>query len=189
MILILSTGIFRTVAAQVYRVGGGLCFSTGTSFNRNESGNPGFKAKTWIAINKRSTIHIVPTVTVYNRSILGFGVYSIKNFMYQGDLDGQVTVYHDRSMKIVAMGGGNITYLTSEVNVDPKYEAYLPPSVPVDDSDYAFGGNVGAGLELRMGNKWDMNVSGKYLISKYPQFIISIEGVYYFKSRRRAYRR
>ena len=66
---------------------------------------------------------------------------------------------------------------------DPKYP--IPEYAPGNSSDYAFGGNLGAGLELRMASKWDMNVSAKYVLSKYSQFIISVEGVYYFKSRRR----
>lgn len=189
IILVLAAGIFQPVSAQIFRVGAGLCFSTGAPFNQNESGNPGFKLKTWIALDKRSTIHIVPTVTAYNRSILGFGLYSMKNYMYMGDLDGQVTVYHDRTLKIVTMAGANYTYLTSAIIVDPKYKDHLPPSVPQSEEDYAIGANLGAGLELRMGNQWDMNVAAKYLISKYSQFIISVEGVYYFKSRRKAYRR
>ena len=144
--------------------------------------------KTWMALDKRSTIHIVPTITVFNRSIRDAGFYTLSNHMYMGDLDGQFVVFHEETLKIVVSAGGNVTYLNSLIaQADEKYP--IPEYAPDNKSDYAFGSKPGAGLELRMGPKWDMNISGKYLISKYSQFVISIEGVYYFKSRRRAYRR
>ena len=97
-------------------------------------------------------------------------------------------VKHEGTLKIVVFGGANVTYLNSVIaQADEKYP--IPDYAPDDQDDLVFGANIGAGLELRMGTKWDMNVSGKYILSKFSQFIISIEGVYYFKSRRRAYRR
>lgn len=186
--VIILTGLSYNLSAQIYRMGGGLCFASGFQYNSSEIGNPGFKVKTWIALDKRSTIHIVPTITIFNRNLLNAGAYSISNYMYMGDVDGQFVVFHEGTLKVVVFGGGNVTYLNSVVaQVDEKYP--IPEYAPDNESDFALGGNVGAGLELRMGNKWDMNVSGKYIVSKYSQFIISIEGVYYFKSRRRAYRR
>ena len=174
--------------AQILRAGAGLNFSTGAEFNSNQSGNPGFKAKTWISLDKRSTFHIVPSAAVYNRNILGEGAMSLKNMMYQGDLDAQYDFYVDNTMKVVAFAWANITYQTSTVFIDPKYVEYYP-NAPENQEDYAFGANIGAGLELRMGPQWDMNVSAKYLLSKYSQFILSVEGVYYFKRRRRSFRR
>ena len=133
-------------------------------------------------------MHIVPTITVFNRSVQNAGTYTITNNMYMGDVDGQFVVFHEGTLKIVVFGGGNISYLTSEIaQVDKKYP--IPEYAPEDQDDMVFGGNIGAGLELRMASHWDMNLSGKYLMSKYSQFVISIEGVYYFKNRRRAYRR
>jgi len=151
-------------------------------------GNPGLKVKTWVALDKRSTIHIVPTITVFNRNIRDAGSYTISNYMYMGDVDGQFVVFHEGTLKIVVFGGGNVTYINSVIaQVDKKYP--IPEYAPDNVSEIVPGGNLGAGLELRMASHWDMNVSGKYILSKYSQFIISIEGVYYFKSRRRAYRR
>ena len=93
--------------------------------------------------------------------------------------------FEEGTVKAVAFGGGNFTYLTSD------YEPLVITGneTITDLTDYAIGAQVGSGLELRMAPKWDFNVSGKYLFSKYPQFIISVQAVYYFKSRRRAYRR
>ena len=171
--------------AQVHRVGGGLSFASGAEFNYGETGNPGLTIKTWLALDKRSSIHIVPSISVYNRYRLETGYSILTNYMFHGDLDAQYTFFQEGTVKAMVFGGGNFTYLTS--NYEPLYPT--GNEIITNDNDYAIGGNVGAGLELRMAPKWDFNVSGKYLFSKYPQFIISIQAVYYFKSRRRAYKR
>ncbi len=171
--------------AQVHRVGGGLAFASGTAFNYGETGNPGLTINTWLALNKRSSFHIMPSLSVYNRYRLETGYSILTNYMFQGDLNAQYAFFQEGTVRAVTFGGGNFTYLTS------FYEPIVVTGneTITDLSDYAFGANIGAGLELRMAPKWDFNVSGKYLFSKYSQFIISVQAVYYFKSRRRAYRR
>ena len=170
---------------QIHRVGGGLTFSSGADFNYGETGNPGIVLKTWLALNKSSTFHIVPSVTAYNRYKLETGMYVLTNLMFQGDLDFQYTIFQEGTVKAIAFGGGNATYLNSD------FEAIVVTGneTVTDDSDFAIGANLGAGLELRMAPQWDFNICGKYLFSTYSQFIISVQGVYYFKSRRTAYRR
>ena len=166
-------------------MGGGLSFASGAKFNYGETGNPGLTLKTWLALDKRSSIHIVPSISVYSRYQLETGFSILTNYMFQGDLNGQYTFFHSGNVKTVAFGGGNFTYLAS------FYKALVLTGneTIADLTDYSFGANLGAGLELRMAPKWDFNVSGKYLVSKYSQFIISVHAVYYFKSRKRAYRR
>ena len=186
--LLVITGISSNLTAQIYRMGAGLCFASGFQYNSTEMGNPGLKVKTWIALDRKSTIHIVPTITAFNRNVLDAGNFSLTNYMFMGDLDGQYMVLKEGTLKIVVFAGGNLTYLNSVVaQTDPKYS--IPDYAPDNENVLAVGGNLGAGLELRMSSKWDMNISTKYILSKYSQFIISVEGVYYFKSRRRAYRR
>ena len=186
--ILIITGISYNLSAQIYRIGAGLCFASGFRYNLSETGNPGLKVKSWIALDRQSTIHIVPTLTAFNRNILDAGYYSLTNYMFMGDLDGQYMVFKEGTLKIVVFGGGNVTFLNSVVaQLDEKYP--IPDYAPDSENDIAFGGNLGAGLELRMASQWDMNVSAKYILSRYAQFIISVEGVYYFKSRRRAYRR
>jgi hypothetical protein len=170
---------------QIHRIGGGFTFSTGTEFNYGETGNPGIVLKTWLALNKASTFHIVPSVTAFNRYKMETGYSILTNLMFQGDLDFQYTLFQEGTVKAVAFGGGNATYLTS----DFEPIVVTGNETITDQSDFVFGGNLGAGLELRMAPKWDFNISGKYLFSKYSQFIISVQGVYYFKSRRRSYSR
>ena len=171
--------------AQVHRIGGGLAFASGVDFNYGETGNPGIILKTWIALDKRSVFNIVPSISAFNRFKLETGYMILTNYMFQGDLDAQYLVFQEGTVRAVVFGGGNFTYLTS------FYEPLVITGneTITDKSEYSLGGNLGAGLELRMAPQWDFLVSGKYLFSKYSQFIISVQAVYYFKSRRRAYKR
>lgn len=170
---------------QIHRLGGGLAFSSGADYNHGETGNPGLFLKTWLALNKASTFHVVPSVTAYYPYKFETGYSILTNLMFQGDVNFQYTIFQEGTVSTVAFGGGNLTYLNSD------FEALIETGNETveDDSEFVIGGNVGVGLELRMGPKWDFNISGKYLFSKYSQFIISVQGVYYFKSRRRSYGR
>jgi hypothetical protein len=174
--------------SQIKRVGAGLGFASGYEFNSTPIGNPGLKLKTWITLDgKRDAFHIVPTVSAFNRNILDAGYFKIHNYLFMADLDGQYMFYRDRTLKIVGFLGVNATYLRSDVRqTDPKYP--IPETAPGSTTDMAIGGNAGGGLELRMGAQWDMNVSAKYILSQYSQFIISVEGVYYFQRRRKSRR-
>ena len=66
-------GLSTPAHAQIYRVGAGLCFASGYEFNSIAVGNPGVKVKTWIALDRLSTIHIVPTLVAFNRNVMDAG--------------------------------------------------------------------------------------------------------------------
>lgn len=170
---------------QINRIGAGLTFSTPVDFNYGETGNPGLNLKTWVTLNKARTFHLVPSVTAYYPYKVENGYYILTNLMFHGDLDLQYAVFREGNVKAVVFAGGNAMYLNS------TYEPIVVTGNETisDAADFAVGGNLGAALELRMGPRWDFYISGKYVFSKYPQFIISVQGVYYFKSRRRSYRR
>ncbi|TFH28243.1 MAG: hypothetical protein E4H10_01060 [Bacteroidia bacterium] len=172
-------------SGQIHRIGAGFSFASGVDFNYGETGNPGVFVKTWLAVNKASTLHVVPSITAYNRYKRSTGYSILTNHMFHGDVDFQYTFFREGTVKAMAFGGVNVTYLSS------KYEPLVVTgnSTITDATDLAFGANLGAGLELRMAPRWDFNISGKYIFSEYSQFIISVQGVYYFKSRRGAYRR
>jgi len=188
-LIALIAGIFLLAgmksSGQIHRVGAGFSFASGVDFNYGETGNPGVFVKTWLAVNKASTLHVVPSITAYNRYKRSTGYSILTNHMFHGDVNFQYTFFKEGSVQAMAFAGGNVTYLTS------KYEPLVVTGneTITDATDLAFGGNIGAGLELRMAPRWDFNISGKYIFSEYSQFIISVAGVYYFKSRRRAYRR
>ena len=179
--LLSSTNAFN----QINRIAAGLAFSSGTDFNYGETGNPGIVIKSWLALDKASTLHFVPSVTAYNRYKVETGYSILTNLMFQGDVDLQYRIFHEGNVKAVAFAGGNLTYLNSD------FEAIIVTGneTITDTADFAIGGNLGAALELRMAPKWDFYISGKYIFSQYSQFVISVQGVYYFKSRRRSYRR
>lgn len=194
LLLTPAFGLFLTVLfslslnAQIQRVGTGLSFTSGYEFNGVEVGNPGLKLKTWVTLDKKNNFHIVPTLTAFNRNVFSTGYYTVSNYLFLGDLDAQAVVYWERTLKIVAFAGANVSYMNSVVaQNDPKYP--LPEYAPTNTSDRTIGANIGAGLELRMAAQWDMNVSAKYVVSRYSQVILSVEGVYFFKKRRRSFRR
>ena len=171
-------------SAQVHRVGGGLSFASGVEFNGGETGNPGFMARGWIGLDRRGNFHVVPSLTFFNRYKLETGYFVLTNYMLHGDLDAQYAVFQEGTVKIIVTAGGNFTYLTSD------FEPIIVTGRETlsDRQDYGFGGNLGAGLELRMAPRWDFIVSGKYVFSNYSQFLISVQGVYYLKRRRRGLR-
>lgn len=170
---------------QINRIGAGLTFSSPVDFNYGETGNPGLVLKTWVTLNKASTFHIVPSVTGYYPYKVETGYYILTNLMFHGDLDLQYTIFHEGTVKAVAFAGGNVAYLNSD------YEQLYDTGngTIADTADFALGGNLGGALELRMGPRWDFIINGKYTFSQYSQFVISVQGVFYFKSRRRSYRR
>ena len=171
--------------AQISRIGAGFAFSSPVDFNYGETGNPGIVVKTWIILNKPRTLQLSPSVSAFNRYRVETGYSILTNYMFHGDLDLQYTVFQEGNVKLAAFAGGNVMYLTSD------FEPIIVTGneTITDTTDLALGGNLGAALELRMAPKWDFFISGKYTFSSYSQFVISVQGVYYFKSRRRSYRR
>ncbi|MBN1132482.1 MAG: outer membrane beta-barrel protein [Bacteroidales bacterium] len=171
--------------AQPDRIGAGLSFANPFEFNGGETSNPGFFLKTWIGLDRKGKVHLVPSVTAYNRYKYDPGTFILKNYLFQGDMDGQYVVFREKTLKVIGFAGVNFTYVTSTfepLNVNSGF-------IGADASDWAVGGNIGAGLEMRMTDHWDFNVSGKYKISKYDQFIISVGAAYFFRDRGRTYRR
>ena len=170
---------------QISKIGAGFAFSSGADFNSGETGNPGVVLKTWLTLNKAHTLQLSPSVAAFNRYRRETGYSILTNYMFHGDLDLQYTVFQEGTVKLAAFAGGNLLYLTSDFE-----PVVVTGNETISDSTaFAIGGNLGGALELRMSPKWDFFISGKYTFSEYSQFVITVQGVYYFKSRRRAYRR
>ncbi|MFZ5940497.1 MAG: hypothetical protein ACOYXB_07980 [Bacteroidota bacterium] len=177
----------QTLLAQPDRIGLGLDFSTGLMFNTQKTGNPGFLAKTWLRLDKRGEFYLVPSVAAYNRYRISNGYMILKNYMFQGDLDGQFQIYREKTLKVIGFAGANFTWLIS----DFEPIVITGNETLTDLSDMAIGGNAGLGLEMRMSASFDFNVNGKYTMSRslnndifYKQVIISVQAVYYFRARR-----
>lgn len=171
--------------AQIERVGAGLSFANVLEFNSGETSNPGILLKTWIAVDKRKKLHIVPSVTGFRRYKYDPGTFILTNYLFFGDLDVQYVFFHEQTVKVIGFGGGNFTYLYS------TYEPlFVNPGTTLSDlDDWAIGGNIGAGLELKMTEHWDFNLTAKYKFSKYSQFVISVHASYLFRGRGRTYKK
>jgi hypothetical protein len=171
--------------AQSHRLGAGLSFASPVSYNTGETGNPGFSFHYWMPLNRSETFFLAPSFTVYNPYKLKTGYITLYNYMFQADLNLQYAFFQQGSIQLVALGGGNLTQLISDFT-----PVVNPDDASIEDSrDNAIGGNLGAGLELMMSPQWDLNITGKYILSAYSQFVISVQAAYHFNKRYGAYRR
>ncbi len=200
-----------TLFAQPDRIGVGLSFAQAIYFNYGDTGNPGINVRTWVPLDKRRTMFIVPSITAYKPHVSNPGTSSFEPtlYLFHGDLDFQYRIFKEKTLTVVGLAGVNYTHLIS------KIELMIPDMVdpPVDDAAYGIGPNIGAGLEMRMSSFWDFNVSAKYAFpgivfndpatipiedpTAKPKFIssplsalvIEVQAVYYFSSRGKGYRR
>lgn len=186
---------------QPERVGAGLTFSTKRRFNGGDTGNPGINIKTWIALDKRKRLHVTPSFTIFNPLEINHTSHQTTNTMFHGDLDFQYQVFHEKTLKLVAIAGLNYTRIISK-NV---IVVVIPNDPVVDSTISAFGPSIGAALEMRMSPFFDFIVSGRYafaglhlgdpaldeklVVAPLSSPVIQIHAVYYFSSRSRGYSR
>jgi len=189
-----------SLSGQVERAGAGLAFGNKIRFNNGDTGNPALNLKTWVRLGPESNFHIVPGVTAFNPGQIYKNGYWVNNYRFHGDIDLQYMVFHEKTLKVVAIAGLNYSYLYS-TNDNPDN---LPISGLVDSTAMAFGPSLGAGLEMRVRPHWDFIVSAKYTAAginpadlssvslfkgTLSDFIISVHGVFYFYARGKDYRR
>jgi hypothetical protein len=184
--------------AQPERIGFGLSFAQKVRFNGGDTGNPGFNIKTWIALDKKKRLHIVPSVTAFNPGRINKTSHWVNNYRFHADLDMQYAFYHEKSLKVAALAGVNYSHLisTNEILV-------TPPVIPVDSTLYGLGPSLGAQLEMRMHSYWDFIVSARYSAAGFnlegttqtslfnaplSALVIQVHAVYYFYGRGKGYR-
>ncbi|MEX0981864.1 MAG: hypothetical protein WD577_05220 [Bacteroidales bacterium] len=202
LLLILVPVLFftTTVVAQPERIGAGLTFSTEKRFNEGATGNPGVNIKTWIPLSKKRVFHLTPSVTLFNPQVVNQIKYLTTTYMFHGDLDLQYLVFHEKTMKLVALGGINYTHIISRIE-----EVITFPEIPADSSVTGLGPSMGAAMEMRMSPHWDFIVSGRYnfaglrlgdatagekfMTAPLSAPILQVHAVYYFTSRGRGYSR
>jgi hypothetical protein len=185
LIIFILISVPFSLEAQTHRIAAGLAFASVNSYNTGETGNPGISVQYWHSLDRSGTIHLVPSVSMYNPYKLKTGYMELTNYMFQGDINLHYTFFNQGSVAITAFGGVNATQLFSR---------YMPIVITGDETledrnDRFFGGNLGASLELYMSPRWDFNVHAKYILSEYGQIVIGVQAAYYFIKRRRAYRR
>jgi len=204
MLLILVPILFfvTTVVAQPERIGVGLTFATKKRFNNGDTGNPGVNIKTWIPLSKKLVFHLTPSVTLFNPQVVNHTTHLTTNYMFFGDLELQYLFFHEKTMKLVALGGINYTHIISRI--EPLTDPPLP-IVPADSAISGFGPSIGAAMEMRMSPHWDFIVSGRYsfaglrlgddaadenfLTAPLSSPILQVHAVFYFTSRGRGYSR
>ena len=189
-----------TLAAQPERIGAGLTFATKMRFNNGDTGNPGVNIKTWIPLSKKLIFHLTPSVTLFNPLVVNHTTHLTTNYMFYGDLDLQYLFFHEKTMKLVALGGINYTHIISRIE-----EVITLPDLPADSAVSGLGPSIGAAMEMRMSPHWDFIVSGRYsfaglrlgddtagekfITAPLSAPILQVHAVFYFTSRGRGYSR
>ena len=201
LLILLVVLFFATnVAAQPERIGAGLTFATKKRFNNGDTGNPGVNVKTWIPLNKKLVFHLTPSVTLFNPQVVNHTTHLTTNYMFYGDLDLQYLFFHEKTMKLVVLGGINYTHIISRIE-----EVISVPEIPADSAVSGFGPSFGAAMEMRMSPYWDFIVSGRYslaglklgddtagegfITAPLSAPILQVHAVFYFTSRGRGYSR
>lgn len=199
-----------TSFAQPDRIGVGLSFAEAIYFNYGDTGNPGINIRTWVSLDKRRIMFLVPSITAYKPHVSNPGTSSFEPTAYRfhGDLDFQFRIFNDKTLTVIGLAGVNYTQLISKIVLNISMT-----DPPLDDAKFGIGPNIGAGLEMRMSSFWDFNVNAKYAFpgivfndpatipiedpTAKPKFIssplsalvIEVQAVYYFRGRGKGYRR
>ena len=202
LLLILLPVLFftLTVAAQPERIGAGLTFATKKRFRDGDTGNPGLNIKTWIPLNKKQVLHLTPSVTLFNPLVVNHTTHLTTTYMFHGDLDLQYLFFHEKTMKLVALGGINYTHIISRIE-----EVISIPDLPADSAVSGLGPSIGAAMEMRMSPHWDFIVSGRYsftglslgdtnsgerfITAPLSAPILQVHAFFYFTTRGRGYSR
>jgi hypothetical protein len=165
--------------AQLTAYSGGLIFSSGVDYNSGTTGNPGLFGKVYFKINNR--FHVVPALAAYNKYKKSDFSKVLKNYMFQGDIDGVYSLYKDKAMRFVGFGGLNLTAIISKWEIlqeDPNLELN-------NSSDIKPGFNIGVGLQLYVNSSFDAYISTKYVFSSFNQLVINAGVIYYIGGKRR----
>jgi len=168
------------VSGQFNAFSGGLAFSSGIDYNTGSTGNPGLFGKAYLKIDDR--FHVVPTLTIYNRYKRSTFSEVIRNYMFQADLDGVVSLYKDKSLRFMGLAGVNATALLSKWEIlyeTPNSDLYA------NKSDFAPGLNLGGAFQLYVNDRIDGYISAKYVISSFDQLVINAGVIYYISGKRR----
>lgn len=198
-VLLLSNPVF----AQPERIGAGLSFATKKRFNGGDTGNPGLNVRTWIPVDKRKNIHVMPSVTAFNPlKTRPNPAWIVTTYMFHADLDVQYKFFQEKTLKVVGLAGLNYTHIISK---NELLISVPPSSAPVDSTIFGIGPTIGAGLEMRMSPFVDFILSGRYsftglrsgdpaynegvLVAPLSAPVIQLHAVYYFTSRGRGYSR
>lgn len=167
---------FLTTNAQIDKVAGGLLFSSPVEYNLTNTGNPGFFGKAYVGVVKR--VHFIPSIALFVPGAGGNDLNNTarKNYMFQGDLDLNYGLLREDKLTFFGFAGLNMTGIISRGDESANLK---------NDSDFKPGLNIGGGIEMEVNNSYDALISGKYIVSEFSQFVISIGVIYRFDQRSR----
>jgi hypothetical protein len=178
-LLFLSLTASIPIFSQFNRISGGLCFSSGLDYNSGVTGNPGLFVKSFFKVDKR--VSVVPAITVFNRFTKGDFSYSLSNYMFQIDLDGQYSLLKDDKIIVYLLGGVNATGIIS------KYKQTYSVGGPEIEDEFGLkpGLNLGAGLKLYVNKSYDGIIQAKYIAGPFSQLLISLGVIYHLDGNNR----
>ena len=167
---------YKTIA-QVPSFGGGLAFSSGIDLNGLTTGNPAVYARGFFKLNKQ--LKIVPGITAFSPRKKFYPTYpaTLKNYMFQGDIDAHLSIYRDDPLRFIAFAGLNATSVIS------KWDNLVSGAKNVNDLN--LGLNLGLALYMFVNNSYDAYISGKYIAGPASQVIINVGIVFYPEGLRR----
>jgi len=169
-----------SLTGQIPAIAGGLGFSSGVTMNRLSTGNPAIYGKGYFKINDKFKIVAgLSTFSTKKRSYPSEEA-TLRNYMFQGDLDIHYSIYKDHPLRFIGIAGLNTTYILSRWKLDED----LGQDVE-NKSGFNLGLNIGGGINMFVDNDFDAFVSGKFIVSKYNQFVINVGIIYYFEGLRR----
>ena len=169
--------ISSKASAQVPAIGGGLAFSSGIELNGLATGNPGFYGKGFFKLNKK--LKIVPGIAAFlpRKKFDPNYQASLKNYMFQGDIDAHYSIYKDDPLRIIAFAGMNATSAILKWDITQTGIKNI--------NDIYLGLNLGAAIYMFVDNSFDAYISGKYIAGTMSQVIINVGVVYYPEGLRR----
>lgn len=165
--------------AQFTKFAGGLGFSSGVSYNLNETANPAIWARAYYKLSKKA--FVAPTFSFYKSGINSNFEYELKNYMMQGDIDLNYGLFKEDDISLFAFTGLNATSVISRFRLKEDSGG----DYPEDKSDIRLGLNVGAALEMRVDDYFDAFLSCKYIAGSWSQLVVSLGVIYNLEGKRR----
>jgi opacity protein-like surface antigen len=161
--------------AQFTKIGGGLTYGTGFHFNNvttpqdeadlHRGPFAGIFLTGIYELNR--PIHIAPSLTYFlprtNKPTQAFGGEGTRVSEMMFDLNGHYVFNSLDRFEFYGLAGLNITFARIK---------WI--GTPSGNSDNAIGLNLGVGTYMKMTEQLDLFVEGKYIVSKYDQFMLNI---------------
>lgn len=179
-IFIIFLIISSKISAQTPAYSGGIAFSSGLDLNGLNTGNPAIFARCLFKLSKQ--MKLVPSIAAYRpiKKYYPADAATLKNFMFQGDVDLHYNIYRDDPLRIVAFAGLNATSVISKWYLDQNLG-----QVVENINKFQPGLNLGGAIYMFVNNSFDAYISGKYIAGNLSQVVINVGVIFYPEGLRR----